>query len=145
MKKLLIFLSALSILCKPIYIPFYNQFNFEEYKKFMQNFIKPGDLVFDVGANVGKKTEIYLACGARVICIEPQPECVKELRQKFENNNNVRIEQKGLSYKEGSLKLFCSPENSISSFSESLYMFWVMTLDLSKNASLSPPLNPPAK
>ena len=40
-------------------------------------FLQPGDLVFDVGAHVGNKTEIYRSYGARVVCVEPQPGCVR--------------------------------------------------------------------
>ena len=35
--------------------------------------LKPGDLIFDVGANEGFKTAIFLRLGARVVCIEPDP------------------------------------------------------------------------
>ncbi len=34
--------------------------------KFFGQFIKPGDLVFDVGAHTGVKTDLFLQCGARV-------------------------------------------------------------------------------
>ena len=40
---------------------------------FLGQFFNRGDLVFDVGANQGLKTELYLGIGARVICFEPQP------------------------------------------------------------------------
>jgi len=33
--------------------------------------LKPGDLIFDIGANHGWKTKIFLGLGARVIAIEP--------------------------------------------------------------------------
>jgi len=48
--------------------------------KFYSEFIKSGDLVFDVGANIGAKTEIYLKLGARVVAIEPQRELAAEIR-----------------------------------------------------------------
>lgn len=35
-------------------------------------FIRPGDLVFDIGANVGERTKIFLSLGARVVAVEPQ-------------------------------------------------------------------------
>src|ERR1700691_2125052 len=41
-------------------------------------FISPGDLCFDVGANIGEKTEVFLALGARVVAFEPQPYCARE-------------------------------------------------------------------
>ena len=41
--------------------------------------IRPGDLVFDIGANIGRMTDFYLSLGARVIAVEPQSECLKIL------------------------------------------------------------------
>jgi len=84
---------------------------------FIQDFLKPGDLVFDVGAHHGNKTTVYLACGARVICFEPQPECVKKLKDRFLNNKNVVIEQCGLSFKDDVLTFFSSGESTLSTFS----------------------------
>jgi FkbM family methyltransferase len=46
--------------------------------------IKPGDIVFDIGANVGLKTVGYLEAGAGlVVCVEPQPWCANQLRDTF--------------------------------------------------------------
>ena len=50
---------------------------------FYRAIIKPGDLVFDIGANVGFKTEAFVACGARVICVEPNPKCLPILLHEF--------------------------------------------------------------
>lgn len=85
---------------------------------FINQFIKPGDLVFDVGANIGNKAELYLACNARVICIEPQPACCLILKNKFEGNPHIIIEETALSFKPGFLELaVCSQANTISTFS----------------------------
>jgi FkbM family methyltransferase len=45
-------------------------------------FVKPRDLCFDVGANYGVKTEVFLALGARTVAFEPQPDCFQELRRR---------------------------------------------------------------
>lgn len=79
---------------------------------------KPGDLVFDVGANIGAKTAEFIANGARVVCFEPQPDCVKKLQQRFANNPNVVVEGAGLATQSGILELsICSAANTISTFS----------------------------
>src|SRR5262245_14159320 len=44
-----------------------------------RRFIRPGDLCFDVGANFGRKTEVFIALGARVVAFEPQPDCCDEI------------------------------------------------------------------
>lgn len=43
----------------------------------------PGSLVFDVGANHGLKTDVFLKLGARVIAVEPDRTNQETLRQKF--------------------------------------------------------------
>jgi FkbM family methyltransferase len=43
-------------------------------------FLRPGDLCFDVGANYGYKTEVFHALGARVVAFEPQQDCCDEIR-----------------------------------------------------------------
>lgn len=60
--------------------------------RFMKHFVKPDDLVFDVGANYGWKTELFLAVGARVVAIEPQAECLTVLKRKYGSNLSVFIE-----------------------------------------------------
>jgi FkbM family methyltransferase len=42
-------------------------------RRFYRSFISPGDLVFDVGANLGNWTRLLLDVGARVVAVEPQP------------------------------------------------------------------------
>jgi FkbM family methyltransferase len=55
--------------------------NFRQETRFYKQFIKRGDLVFDVGANVGVKTAAFLSAGARVVAVEPNPFCVDEIRK----------------------------------------------------------------
>lgn len=83
-----------------------------------ETLFKPGELVFDVGANIGAKTAEFIANGARVVCFEPQPDCVKQLQQRFANNPNVVVEGAGLATQSGILELsICSAANTISTFS----------------------------
>lgn len=78
-------------------------------------FIKKGDLVIDVGANMGNRVGIFLALGARVIAVEPQDNCVKYLKLRF--GKRIVIIQKGLGAKEEVREFFQSPDHTISSFS----------------------------
>ena len=48
-----------------------------------RQFMSRGDLVFDVGANLGNRVEAFLALHARVIALEPLPECAAHLRTAF--------------------------------------------------------------
>ena len=45
--------------------------------------LAPGDLIFDVGANDGTKTAMFLKLGARVIAVEPDEYNQEIIRQKY--------------------------------------------------------------
>lgn len=86
---------------------------------FYSHFINKGDLCFDVGANLGNRTEVFLKLGAKVVCIEPQDSCLQILDRLYGNNNNVIIINKGLAEKEGYLKLhICENATTISTMSD---------------------------
>ena len=87
--------------------------------EFLRGFVKEGDLVYDVGANSGLKTDLYLACGASVICFESQPEYLSLLHEKYHDNPRVFIERVPLLAKEEELQLFLYPEmDTLSTFSK---------------------------
>jgi FkbM family methyltransferase len=45
--------------------------------------LRKSDLVFDIGANVGQKTDVFLRLGARVVAVEPDERNQQVLRGKF--------------------------------------------------------------
>lgn len=50
-------------------------------RRFYAQFIRPGDLVFDIGANVGDYALVFADLGARVVALDPNPECADRLRK----------------------------------------------------------------
>jgi FkbM family methyltransferase len=52
------------------------------YHDFLAGF-RPGSLIFDVGANHGTKTDVFLKLGARVVAVEPDQTNQKILKEKF--------------------------------------------------------------
>jgi FkbM family methyltransferase len=48
---------------------------------FYKQFLNHDDLVFDVGANFGTRSEVFLGLGSRVIAIEPHPSCIEKLKE----------------------------------------------------------------
>jgi FkbM family methyltransferase len=74
-------------------------------------FIKKGDLVFDVGANAGIYSKVFLDLGAKVFAIEPQKNCVRYLNQAFKGNKHIIIIEKALGEEKGKGKLLISPTN----------------------------------
>ncbi len=85
----------------------------------LESLCGPGDLVFDVGANVGAKAEALVQRGVRVICFEPQPGCVEALRRRFAGEPLVTIVPRGVAARPGTLQLsICNAAPTISTFSE---------------------------
>jgi hypothetical protein len=48
--------------------------------RFYGPLLERGNLVFDVGSNHGDFSDAFLHLGARVVAVEPHPECARELR-----------------------------------------------------------------
>jgi FkbM family methyltransferase len=55
----------------------------EEFYRKLLSGLQRGDLIFDIGANVGLKTDIFLRLGARVVAVEPDEACQDSLRDRF--------------------------------------------------------------
>lgn len=59
--------------------------------RFYGQFLGPGDLGFDIGAHVGSRVRAWRRLGARVLAIEPQPDCLSVLRLLFGRSPSVTI------------------------------------------------------
>jgi len=88
-------------------------------ENFYRKVIKDDALVFDVGANVGQRSEIFAKLGRKVIAIEPQPNCIRHLRSRFKFNRKVVIEEVALAEKRGEAQMWQSDSPGISSMSRS--------------------------
>jgi FkbM family methyltransferase len=84
----------------------------------LKTILNENDLVFDVGCNIGNKTAEYLMYNTKVIGFEPQPNCVKQLINRFKDSNNVIIEPIGLDAKKGESFIYEASHDTISSMSE---------------------------
>lgn len=84
---------------------------------FYRRFINPGDLCFDIGANMGNRTRIFLKLGARVVAVEPQDQCMAFLMKHFGNDQRVVLVQKVLGKAAGQAEMMISDENTLSSLS----------------------------
>lgn len=52
------------------------------YRKLLVD-LRRDDLIFDIGANMGEKTDVFLKLGARVLSVEPDAACRAILQSKF--------------------------------------------------------------
>jgi FkbM family methyltransferase len=84
---------------------------------FYADYVRAGDLVFDVGANLGNRTKVFLRLGARVVAVEPQGECARFLALAFGATGRLTVIEKALGAAEGHADLLVSEASTISSFS----------------------------
>ncbi len=54
-------------------------------------FLDRDDLAFDIGAHVGSRVRAWRSLGVRVIALEPQPDCLRVLRQLHGRDPGVTI------------------------------------------------------
>ena len=80
--------------------------------------IKPHDLVFDVGANMGSRTKVFLDLNARVVAFEPQKICSDYLKLVLKNENDFRLVEMALGDKECEGEMFISDVHAISTLSQ---------------------------
>jgi len=52
------------------------------FRRILEGF-RPGDLIFDIGANIGHKTDVFLRLGGRVVAIDPDRSNQDILRKNF--------------------------------------------------------------
>lgn len=85
-----------------------------------EEIVKDGNyLCFDVGANIGNRTNVFLNVGYKnIIAIEPQKDCISKLEEKYGNDSRVVIIGKALSDSNRIEKMYIASENTISSMDD---------------------------
>lgn len=79
-------------------------------RAFYREFVRPGDLCFDIGAHVGDRTRCWRRLGAaRVVAVEPQPDFAKLLRLLFWRDPAVMMVERAVGRAPGTLALRVSP------------------------------------
>jgi FkbM family methyltransferase len=74
-------------------------------------FVRPGDLVFDIGAHVGDRVAAFRRLGARVVAAEPQPALIRTLRLLYGRDRAVAIEPVAVGRAAGSADLKINLDN----------------------------------
>jgi FkbM family methyltransferase len=75
------------------------------------NFVRPGDLVFDVGAHIGDRVASFRRLGARVVAVEPQPSMVRALRLLYGRSKSVAIEALAVGREPGRARMLIKVDN----------------------------------
>jgi len=99
-------------------------------KHLYAQFVRPGDLCFDIGANVGQTAEVLLALDAKVVSVEPNPACVAEMKARFPHNQRLQLVPKAIGANEGTAKLHIHPSSWISSLKEDWAQGWADHLEV---------------
>lgn len=86
--------------------------------RFYSQFITPGSLCFDVGANLGNRTKCFAALCGKVIAFEPQSRCFEYLNFLYKYNDAVDILPYALGEKDERLSMMLSQSSTTSSLSE---------------------------
>ncbi|MCP4001326.1 MAG: FkbM family methyltransferase [Gammaproteobacteria bacterium] len=85
---------------------------------FYSQFISAGDLVFDIGANVGNRTKIFLKMKNKVLAVEPQDDCLEILHRFYGKNSDLTILDNVVGPNEGEAELMISDANTLSTLSQ---------------------------
>jgi FkbM family methyltransferase len=96
-----------------------DQLRFEFYRQF----IRPDELVFDIGANVGNRSKIFLRLGARVVAFEPQTVCADLLQRELSGKPSFRLVRKALGASIGTAELQIADAHYLSTMSDD----WIAT------------------
>ena len=97
----------------------YKPFNRKKMVRFYSEFIKPGDLCFDIGAHTGNRTGTWLSMGAIVVSAEPHPAFIRLLQKKYAHNPRFLLESKAIGSISGRARLQISRMNpAISTLSD---------------------------
>lgn len=104
-------------------------------KKFYSKIFSSNDLVFDIGANNGNRTSVFLDIGANVIAVEPNPKLAKKLKRKY---SKATIVDKAVGGKKGIVALYLNEADVLSTTSEE----WMKTVkDSGRFGSLAEKFN----
>lgn len=87
-------------------------------RRLYSEFLGPGDVGFDIGAHVGSRVRAWRKLGARVVAVEPQPDCLRVLRLFFGRDKGVTLVPSAVGERPGRASLALSTTNpTVSSMS----------------------------
>ena len=76
-----------------------------------RRFVKPGDLALDIGSHVGDRIASFRRLGARVVALEPQPDCARVVRAVYAGDTDVTLVEAACGPQPGRLRLHINSAN----------------------------------
>jgi FkbM family methyltransferase len=77
-------------------------------RQFYAAFVRPGDLVFDIGAHAGNRTRSFAALGCLVVAVEPQPDFARLLRAIATRSPRMQVVEAAVGASPGRVTLLIS-------------------------------------
>jgi len=74
-------------------------------------FIRSGDLAFDIGAHVGDRIASFRRLGARVVAVEPQPDCVEVIHALHGSDSAIELIEAACGARAGTTTLLVNSAN----------------------------------
>ena len=88
----------------------------ERCRRVLEKAILKGDAVWDIGANLGAYTQLFLnwtGSEGQVVAFEPNPEAIEELRKRVQDSQSLVIENIALGSQEGSSELIVGLNDTV--------------------------------
>jgi FkbM family methyltransferase len=98
-------------LLRSLLIYYAKPFQLRRMRAFYAHLIRPGDLCFDIGAHVGNRINVWNRLDARIVGVEPQPACMRLLRNLYGHTANVELVEEAVGATAGQMTLHISPTN----------------------------------
>ncbi|MGI9523539.1 MAG: FkbM family methyltransferase [Hyphomicrobiaceae bacterium] len=76
-----------------------------------RQFLRPGDLAFDIGSHVGDRISSFRRLGTEVVALEPQPLAFRALRLIHGRDRHVHLLQTACGAKQGTVELHVNSAN----------------------------------
>ncbi len=86
-------------------------FNRVRLRRFYGRFVQSGALCFDIGAHVGSRSRAFLDLGARVVALEPQPQCAAYLKKRWGGDRRYTLIAKAVGAQPGMATLHINRMN----------------------------------
>ncbi len=92
---------------------------YQKYLPVLKEIVRPGDLCFDIGANLGYTTDLVVKLGGKSLAVEPVRWCYDYLLRSYGKKSSVLVVHAAVGKRSGRAKIYvCDEANAISTLSE---------------------------
>ena len=111
---------------RSILIYYWKPFAKKRLVRFYGALIKSNDLCFDIGTHLGNRTNAWSAIGAKVVAVEPQPQCIAYFEKRFSKQDNITLVKKAVGAASGTATFYI---NQLSPTISTLSTEWQKIMD----------------